>query len=124
MSMVLEVFGNATKDAEVRATKTGDEMAIVTVAVNRKDKDGNKAETCYVPVMVFGEEKVWVASRIRKGDLVAAKGAMSNPSLSADGAHINFNVRVTDADVFCYISRKAKREPVVANSHLAPDMDA
>lgn len=121
MSMVLEVSGNAVKDADARATKNGDEMAIVTIAVSQRDAEGNKIGASFVPVLVFGEERVWVASRVRKGDYVVAKGAMSTPELARDGEHINYNVRVTDTDSFSFLTRKPRREAVVANAHLAPE---
>ena len=121
MSMTLEIFGNSTDEAELRATRHGEEMAILKVAIDRFDAQGNKTTPAYVPVLVFGPDSLHVARQVKKGDAIAAKGAMSVPVLSSDGKYVNFSMKVTDADVFSYVSRKPKREVVEANAHLAPE---
>lgn len=77
------VYGNLTRDPELRALPSGAQVANFSVATNRvwKDQNGAKQEnTDYHNVVVFGRQAETVAQYLRKGSSVFIEGRMQTRS--------------------------------------------
>lgn len=71
------IFGNLTRDPELRALPGGTNVANFSVATNRvfKDRDGKKQEqTDYHNVLVFGRQADVVNQYLKKGSSVYIEG--------------------------------------------------
>lgn len=80
------VFGNLTRDPEVRAMPNGNQVASFSLATNRvwKDAKGVKQETPeYHNVVVFGKQADLVSTYLKKGSSVLVQGRMSTRSWDA-----------------------------------------
>lgn len=77
------VFGNLTRDPELRALPSGMNVASFSVATNRvyKDRDGKKQEQAdFHNVVVFGRQADVVAQYLKKGNSVFVEGRMQTRS--------------------------------------------
>lgn len=82
------VFGNLTRDPELRSLPSGVQVASFAVATNRvwKDKDGAKQEnTEYHNVVVFGRQAETSAQYLKKGSSVLIEGRMQTRSWESEG---------------------------------------
>ena len=83
------IYGNLTRDPELKALPSGAQVATLGVATNRvwKDKNGAKQEsTDYHNVVVFGRQAETTAQYLRKGSSVFVEGRMQTRSWdAADG---------------------------------------
>ncbi len=71
----LTIAGNVGRDAELRRTKSGDDVLGFSVAVdNGKDKSGNKRPTTWVQCSIWGKRAESLASHIRKGTKLVLSG--------------------------------------------------
>jgi single-strand DNA-binding protein len=80
------VFGNLTRDPEVRAMPNGNNVASFSLATNRvwKDAKGAKQESVeYHNVVVFGKQADLVSSYLKKGSSVLVQGRMTTRSWDA-----------------------------------------
>lgn len=77
------VFGNLTRDPELRALPSGMNVCSFSVATNRvyRDRDGKKQEqTDFHNVVVFGRQADTVAQYMKKGRSVFVEGRMQTRS--------------------------------------------
>ena len=77
------LFGNLTRDPELRALPSGMNVANFSIATNRvfKDKDGKKQEqTDFHNVVVFGRTADTVNQYLKKGSSVYIEGRMQTRS--------------------------------------------
>ncbi len=77
------VFGNLTKDPEVKALPSGIKVATFSLATNRvyKDKEGRKQESAeFHNIVVFGKQAELVAQYIKKGSSLYVEGRMQTRS--------------------------------------------
>lgn len=77
------VFGNLTRDPEVRALPSGMNVTSFSIATNRvfKDRDGKKQEqTDFHNVVVFGRQADTVAQYLKKGSSAYVEGRMQTRS--------------------------------------------
>jgi single-strand DNA-binding protein len=77
------VFGNLTRDPELRALPSGMNVASFSIATNRvfKDRDGKKQEqTDFHNVVVFGRQADTVAQYLKKGASAFIEGRMQTRS--------------------------------------------
>lgn len=77
------VFGNLTRDPELRAMPSGMNVASFSIATNRvfKDRDGKKQEqTDFHNVVVFGRQADTVAQYLKKGSSAFIEGRMQTRS--------------------------------------------
>lgn len=77
------IYGNLTRDPEMRALPSGVPVATFSVATNRvwKDKNGSKQEsTDYHNIVVFGRQAEIVNQYLKKGAGVFVEGRIQNRS--------------------------------------------
>src|SRR5579863_5146569 len=77
------LFGNLTRDPELRALPSGMNVCSFSVATNRtfKDRDGKKQEqTDFHNVVVFGRQADTVAQYLKKGSTAFVEGRMQTRS--------------------------------------------
>jgi single-strand DNA-binding protein len=82
------VFGNLTRDPELRSLPSGIQVASFSVATNRvyKDKDGQRKEQVeYHNIVVFGKQADLVSRYMKKGSSILVEGRMQTRSWDADG---------------------------------------
>lgn len=82
------LYGNLTRDPEVRALPSGMNVCSFGIATNRvfKDRDGNKQEqTDFHNVVVFGRQADTVAQYMKKGSGVFIEGRLQTRSWEKDG---------------------------------------
>ena len=82
------LFGNLTRDPELRALPSGLNVANFSIATNRvfKDKDGKKQEqTDYHNVVVFGRQADIVSQYLKKGSSVYIEGRLQTRSWDKNG---------------------------------------
>lgn len=83
------LFGNLTRDPELRALPGGGQVASFSVATNRvfKKQDGSKQEqTDFHNVVVFGRQAETSAQYLKKGSSVYVEGRIQTRSWDKDGA--------------------------------------
>jgi single-strand DNA-binding protein len=77
------VYGNLTRDPEVRALPSGIQVCSFSVATNRvyKDKNGAKQENVdYHNIVVFGRQAETAGQYLKKGSSVLVEGRMQTRS--------------------------------------------
>lgn len=82
------IYGNLTRDPELRSLPSGIQVTSFSVATNRvwKDKDGAKQESPeYHNIVVFGRQAETSAQYLKKGSGVLIEGRLQTRSWEADG---------------------------------------
>jgi len=82
------VEGNLTRDPEMKALPSGDNVTNFSVATNRvyNDRDGNKQEEVeYHNIVVFGKQADNVAKYLTKGSGAYIEGRLQTRSWDKDG---------------------------------------
>lgn len=82
------VYGNLTRDPELRSLPSGIQVCSFSLATNRvyKDRDGNKQEsTDYHNVVVFGRQAETSAQYLKKGSSAFVEGRLQTRSWDKDG---------------------------------------
>jgi single-strand DNA-binding protein len=77
------IYGNLTRDPEMRALPSGIQVASFSIATNRvwKDKNGAKQESAdYHNVVVFGRQADIVSQYLKKGAAVFVEGRIQTRS--------------------------------------------
>src|SRR3989344_8839098 len=77
------VFGNLTRDPELRSLPSGNAVANFAVATNRvwKDKDGAKRENAeFHNIVVFGRQAELASQYLKKGRSVFVEGRLQTRS--------------------------------------------
>lgn len=80
------VFGNLTRDPELKALPSGSHVTTFSIATNRifKDRTGqNQTETQYHNVVVFGRQAETVYQYLKKGSTALIEGRIQNRSWDA-----------------------------------------
>ena len=108
------LYGNLTRDPELRTVNTGDKQTSVvsfTVAVS---KDFTRANGTKDKIVSYLQCEAWdsgaeiIGSSFQKGDLVMVEGTLRNDSWEKDGVkHSTLKVRVNN---FSKITRLKKKE--------------
>ena len=83
------IYGNLTRDPEMKALPSGQNVTNFSVATNQtwKDKDGKQQDaTEYHNVVVFGKTAENVAKYLTKGNAVYIEGRLQTRSWEKDGA--------------------------------------
>ena len=82
------VFGNLTRDPELKSLPSGTQVCSFSIATNRvyKDRDGNRAEqTDYHNIVVFGRQAETSAQYLKKGSSAYVEGRLQTRSWEQDG---------------------------------------
>jgi len=82
------VYGNLTRDPEVRSLPSGIQVCSFSVATNRvyKDRDGKKQEQAdFHNIVVFGRQAEISAQYLKKGSGVYVEGRIQTRSWDKDG---------------------------------------
>jgi single-strand DNA-binding protein len=82
------VYGNLTRDPELKALPSGAQVCSVSLATNRTwtDKDGKKQEEVqYHNVVLFGKTAENVAKYMTKGSALYVEGRLQTQSWEKDG---------------------------------------
>jgi single-strand DNA-binding protein len=128
--------GNLTRDPEVRYAPSGDAVADLQLAVNRryKTRDGqDKDETCFVGVVVWGRQAETCQQYLRKGSPVLVEGRLQYDQWEKDGQkQSRLRVRASRVQFLSSPRGDAARqgaggaapEPEVAGSEPPPVSDA
>ncbi len=82
------IFGNLTRDPELRALPSGMNVCSFSVATNRvyKDRDGkNQEQTDFHNIVVFGRQADIVAQYLKKGSSALIEGRIQTRSWEKEG---------------------------------------
>ena len=82
------VFGNLTRDPEMKALPSGMNVTSFSIATNRvyNDRDGNKQEQVeYHNITVFGRQAETSAQYLKKGSSAYVEGRLQTRSWEKDG---------------------------------------
>lgn len=82
------IFGNLTRDPELRALPSGMNVATFGVATNRvfRDREGKKQEQAdFHNIVVFGRQADVVSQYLKKGSSVFIEGRIQTRSWEKDG---------------------------------------
>ena len=82
------LYGNLTRDPELRALPSGMNVVNFSIATNRtfKDRDGKKQEqTDFHNVVVFGRQADIVSQYLKKGSSVFVEGRLQTRSWEKEG---------------------------------------
>src|SRR3989344_2757360 len=82
------IYGNLTRDPELRALPSGSHVASFGVATNRvyKDKEGRQQEaTEFHNIVVFGRQAEVAGQYLKKGRGVLIEGRLQTRSWESDG---------------------------------------
>lgn len=112
------VYGNLTRDPELKSLPSGVQVGTFSLATNRvyKDKDGNKQEqTDYHNIVVFGRQAELVAQYLTKGSAAFIEGRMQTRSWEQDGQKKYRTEVVADRVQFGPRTGGAGAAPVSAN---------
>ncbi len=82
------LYGNLTRDSEMRALPSGQSVANFAIATNRvyKDKVGEKKEqTEFHNIVAFGRQAEIIVEYFKKGDGIYIEGRLQTRSWDKDG---------------------------------------
>lgn len=82
------VYGNLTRDPEIRSLPSGIQVCSFSIATNRvyNDRDGKRQEqTDYHNVVVFGRQAETSAQYLKKGSSAYIEGRLQTRSWDKDG---------------------------------------
>ena len=82
------IFGNLTRDPELKSLPSGTQVCSFSIATNRvyNDRDGNRQEQAdYHNVVVFGRQAENSAKYLAKGNSAYVEGRLQTRSWEADG---------------------------------------
>jgi single-strand DNA-binding protein len=82
------LYGNLTRDPEMRALPSGQQVASFSIATNRvyKDKEGQKKEQVeFHNIVAFGRQADLIGQYMKKGRPLYVEGRLQTRSWEADG---------------------------------------
>jgi len=90
------IFGNLTRDPEMKSLPSGVSVTTFAIATNRvyNDRDGNRQEaTDFHNVVVFGKQAENCAKYLTKGSSAFVEGRLQTRSWESDG-HKNYRTEI------------------------------
>ncbi len=84
----VQLYGNLTRDPEMRALPSGQQVANFSIATNRvyKDKEGQKKEQVeYHNVVAFGRQADLIGQYMKKGRPLFVEGRLQTRTWDKDG---------------------------------------
>jgi len=91
------LYGNLTRDPELRSLPSGAQVASFGLATNRvyKDKDGNKQEQAdFHNIVVFGRQAETVSQYLKKGSAAFIEGRMQTRSWDGQDGQKKYRTEV------------------------------
>lgn len=82
------LYGNLTRDPELKALPSGIQVCSFSIATNRnyKDRDGNRQESVdYHNIVAFGKQAEVISKYVTKGSGIYVEGRMQTRSWEKDG---------------------------------------
>ncbi|PIR86302.1 single-stranded DNA-binding protein [Candidatus Kaiserbacteria bacterium CG10_big_fil_rev_8_21_14_0_10_43_70] len=82
------LYGNLTRDPELKSLPSGIQVTNFSIATNRvyKDRDGNKQEQAeFHNIVVFGRQAETVSQYLKKGSAAYVEGRLQTRSWEQDG---------------------------------------
>lgn len=98
----VELIGNLGRDPEVRATPSGEKVANLSLATNRRWRDaaGELQEaTDWHRIVVWGDRAEAAAMYLHRGSLVYVEGRLSTRSWEDDGGVKHHTAEVVTTDI-------------------------
>ena len=119
MTAIINVYGRAGRDGEIRTAKSGKEWASVPIAVTlpRREKGAETDGTVWVKVVAFGEAAERLGS-ILKGEGVTALGRLSQEAWTSPSGEVREGWSLI-ADTLLTGKGEAKAKPKPAAPALA-----
>lgn len=119
------IFGNLTRDPELKSLPSGIQVASFSVATNRvyKDKNGAKQEQAdFHNVVVFGRQAEIASQFLRKGSSVLVEGRMQTRSWDANDGSKRYRTEIV-ADRIQFGPRSGGASPAAAPQAPAEDKE-
>lgn len=116
------VYGNLTRDPELKALPSGSLVCSVSLATNRtwNDKDGKKQEEVqYHNVVVFGKTAENVAKYMTKGSALYVEGRLQTQSWEKDGVK-QYRTEIV-AETVQFGSKSASTETKTESPSVMPE---
>ena len=91
------IYGNLTRDPELKALPTGNKVCNFSVATNRtwKDQSGKKQEAVdYHNVVFFGKQAEVIAQWMHKGNAIMIEGRLSTRSWDGQDGKKNYRTEI------------------------------
>ncbi len=91
------LYGNMTKDPEVRALPSGIKVASFSLATNRtyKDKNGQKQEKVdFHNIVVFGKQAELIEQYMKKGNPIYVEGRIETRSWDSQDGKKNYKTEI------------------------------
>jgi single-strand DNA-binding protein len=110
------IYGNLTRDPELKAIPSGSKVATFSVATNRvwKDKAGARQEAVdYHNVVVFGRQAETVSQYLKKGSGAMIEGRMQTRSWDGQDGQKKYRTEIV-ADRIQFGPRSGNAVPSVA----------
>ncbi len=130
------IFGNLTRDPELKSLPSGIQVCSFSLATNRvyKDRDGKRAEqTDYHNVVVFGRQAETSAQYLKKGASAYVEGRLQTRSWEADGVkhyrteivgdRVQFGPRTGGAPTGGAPAQAGSKAPEAGNAPEYPEED-
>lgn len=118
------IFGNLTRDPEVRALPSGMNLCSFGVATNRvyRDRDGKKQEqTDFHNIVVFGRQADTAAQYLKKGSSVFVEGRIQTRSWDGKDGEKKYRTEIV-ADRVQFGPRSSGSAPARSRQEDAADM--
>lgn len=96
------IFGNLTRDPELRSLPSGQPVTNFSIATNRswKDKEGNKKEEVeFHNVVSFGRQAEMVAQFLKKGNSALVEGRIQTRSWEGDDGSKRYRTEIISDNV-------------------------
>lgn len=122
MSLNIAIFeGRPTKDIEFKETKTGKEVGVFNLAVQRNYKnEANEYEADFIPCLInihSEEQKAYLKQQIKKGHRLNCQGSIFTSTVEKDNRkYQNFTLKIQRLSVIDYqynTSDNAKENEVI-----------
>lgn len=106
------LIGRLTKDAEIRTTDTGKEVASFSIAVSRNytNQNGEK-ETDFINCVAFEKKAQVIGKYTKKGSQIALEGAIRTRSYDAQDGNKRYVTEILVENLHLLGSKEDKKEP-------------
>lgn len=106
------LIGRLTKDAEIRTTDTGKEVASFSIAVSRNytNQNGEK-ETDFINCVAFDKKAQVIGKYTKKGSQLALEGAIRTRSYDAQDGNKRYVTEILVENLHLLGNKEDKKEP-------------